>query len=280
LPLEVLAPRRLYRLIADQLRQLIDDGEFPVGSRLPTERDLAEKLGVSRPTVREALIALEVEGRLRIKVGSGIHVIEPHRASAAPVPDPIAGPFDVIGARAVIESAVAEAAARVAKPEDIARLDAALADAEAMRPSLEAWIALDREFHIGVAAVLGNAVLERCVGDLFDQRIHPYFQRLAQHMENPATWRAAHAEHKVVRDAIAAHDPPAARAAMAEHLDRSQERFARDFGEAPLGQAGRQSAGRAANRHVEGRGNARATPSTVATARPRRAVRGMRTKVE
>src|SRR5215475_9393917 len=76
LPLEVLAPRRLYRQIADQLRQLIDDGEYPVGSRLPTERELAEKLGVSRPTVREALVALEVEGRLRIKVGSGIYVIE------------------------------------------------------------------------------------------------------------------------------------------------------------------------------------------------------------
>ena len=65
LPLEAIEPRRLYRQIADQLRQLIDDGEYPVGSRLPTERELAEQLGVSRPTVREALIALEVEGRLR-----------------------------------------------------------------------------------------------------------------------------------------------------------------------------------------------------------------------
>jgi DNA-binding FadR family transcriptional regulator len=278
LPLEVLAPRRLYRQIADQLRQLIDDGEYPVGSRLPTERELAEKLGVSRPTVREALIALEVEGRLRIKVGSGIHVIEPRRA--APVPDPIAGPFEVIGARAVIESAVAEEVARVARPEDIARLDAALTEAETTRQSREVWIALDRGFHIGVAAALGNAVLERCIGDLFDQRIHPYFQRLAQHMENPATWRAAHAEHKVVRDAIAAHDPPAARAAMAEHLARSHERFARDFGEAPAGQADRQSAGRAAGRYAERRGDVRAATPMAATPRPRRPVRGMRTKVE
>jgi len=70
-PLEAVEARRLYRQIADQLRALIDSGEYAVGSRLPTERDLAEQLKVSRPTVREALIALEVEGRVRIRVGSG-----------------------------------------------------------------------------------------------------------------------------------------------------------------------------------------------------------------
>ena len=62
MPIEAIEPRRLYRQIADQLRQLIDNGEYPAGSRLPTERALADLLGVSRPTVREALIVLEVEG--------------------------------------------------------------------------------------------------------------------------------------------------------------------------------------------------------------------------
>src|SRR6185436_8232886 len=82
-PLEAVEARRLYRQVADQLRALIDSGEYAVGSRLPTERDLAEQLKVSRPTVREALIALEVEGRVRIRVGSGIYVTEP--ADAAPL---------------------------------------------------------------------------------------------------------------------------------------------------------------------------------------------------
>ena len=62
MPIQTLAPRRLYQQIADQLRALIQSGEFAVGSRLPPERDLAAQLGVSRPSVREALIALEVEG--------------------------------------------------------------------------------------------------------------------------------------------------------------------------------------------------------------------------
>jgi DNA-binding FadR family transcriptional regulator len=232
LPLEVLTPRRLYRQIADQLRQLIDEGEYPVGSRLPAERDLAKKLGVSRPTVREALIALEVEGRLRIKVGSGIYVIE-QQPGGVPILEPVAGPFELLNARAFVESAVAEEAARLAQREDVARLDAVLAEAEAAQPLWDAWIALDREFHIAVASTLGNAVLVRCVGELFDQRINPYFERLARHFETPTARHTAQAEHRVVRDAIAAHDARRARAAMREHLERSYERFARDFGDAP-----------------------------------------------
>src|ERR1700704_1923429 len=126
-PLEAVEARRLYRQVADQLRALIDSGEYAGGSRLPTERDLAEQLKVSRPTVREALIALEVEGRVRIRVGSGIYVAEPTAAaSLLSVSAVIEGPFELLRAREFIEGAIAEQAARVAKPEDIARIDASL----------------------------------------------------------------------------------------------------------------------------------------------------------
>jgi len=114
-PLEAVEARRLYRQIADQLRALIDSGEYAVGSRLPTERDLAEQLKVSRPTVREALIALEVEGRVRIRVGSGIYVAEPAAlASLISTSAVIEGPFELLRAREFIEGAIAEQAARVA----------------------------------------------------------------------------------------------------------------------------------------------------------------------
>jgi len=69
MPIQVVETRRLYRQIADQIAALIDGGEFKPGVRLPAERDLARQLGVSRPSVREALIALEVEGYVEVRVG-------------------------------------------------------------------------------------------------------------------------------------------------------------------------------------------------------------------
>jgi DNA-binding FadR family transcriptional regulator len=230
-PLEAVEARRLYRQVADQLRALIDSGEYAVGSRLPTERDIAEQLKVSRPTVREALIALEVEGRVRIRVGSGIYVNEP-AALASPLPATavIEGPFELLRAREFIEGAIAEQAARVATSEDIARIDASLlAMANTQHPG-DASMIHDRAFHVAVAGSLDNAVLVRVVGELFDQRLNPYFAKLAHYFENPESWRAAVSEHQAIRDAIAARDPEAARVSMREHLARSQERFAQSFG--------------------------------------------------
>lgn len=234
MPLAVIEPRRLYRQIADQLRQLIDGGEYPVGSRLPTERELAEKLGVSRPTVREALIALEVEGRLRIRVGSGIYVIDqPPTAVVAAANPPIEGSFEILRARAFVESAVAEEAARRVTPADVARLDRVLAQGKRRQRSRDQYFTFDRGFHTAIAETLGNAVLVRFVGELFDLRINPYFEQLARHTEDQSFRTLAHEEHVVIRNAIAAGDPAGARAAMREHLERSHQRFARDFGETP-----------------------------------------------
>jgi len=199
---------------------------------------------VSRPTVREALIALEVEGRVRIRVGSGIYVIEPI-ASAFPVPASaiIEGPFELLRAREFIEGAIAGEAARLATPEDIARIDAALAAmATANHPS-EALMVHDRAFHVAVAGCLGNAVLTRVVGELFDQRLNPYFAKLANYFENPESWRTAHAEHEEIRRAIAARDSDRAQVAMRDHLARSQGRFAQSFGTETAGSRVRSRSG-------------------------------------
>ena len=115
----------------------------------------------------------------------------------------------MLRARAFVESAVAEEAARRATPEDVARLDSVLAEVGGPALSIEHWVALDRSFHRAVVATLGNVVLLRTVGELFDQRINPYFAQLARHIENDSTWRAAHVEHVAIRDAIAAHHPAA-----------------------------------------------------------------------
>lgn len=232
MPLEAVEPRRLYRQVADQLRQLIDDGEFAVGTRLPTERELAEQLGISRPTVREALIALEVEGRVRIRVGSGIYVTGARPAAetpSAPARQPD-GPFEILRARAFVEGAIAEEAARLATAADLARIDAVFADMGDGNLPPDVSIRHDRAFHLAVTATLSNAVLDRIVGELFDERINPYFAQLAGYFENAESWRAAFAEHRAIRDAIAAHDAAAAGTAMRRHLTQSQERFSQSFG--------------------------------------------------
>lgn len=231
MPIEAVEARRLYRQIADQLRGLIERGEYAVGSKLPTERDLAEQLKVSRPTVREALIALEVEGLVRIRVGSGIYVSEP-AAHALPshLASMIEGPFELLRAREFIEAAVAEEAARVATSADIGRIDASLEAMASVQHPGEASMIHDRAFHVAVAGCLDNAVLVRVVGELFDQRLNPYFAKLAHYFENPQSWSAALAEHRSIRDAIVARDPTAARAAMRKHLASSQGRFAQSFG--------------------------------------------------
>src|SRR6185369_14686589 len=104
MPLTVVENRRLYRQIADQIAALIESGEYGIGERLPPERDLAKQLGVSRPSVREALIALEVEGFVEVRVGSGVYVMgskSPAHADALPADS---GPFELIRARWLIEA--------------------------------------------------------------------------------------------------------------------------------------------------------------------------------
>ena len=234
MPIEIVQQRRLYRQVAEQLRGLIETAEYKPGSRLPTERELAAQLGVSRPTVREALIALEVEGFVRIKVGSGIYVepVAAHGKSAAMrLKHEIPGPFDILSARALIEGAVAEAAAGMVRAADIRRLNHALDDMRATsHPGMDS-IARDRAFHMAVAQITGNETMCRVVGDLFDQRINPYFAQLASYFENAQSWESTIVEHAAIRDAIAQRDAAGARLAMRRHLESSQARFAISFGE-------------------------------------------------
>ncbi|KAB0681398.1 FadR/GntR family transcriptional regulator [Aureimonas leprariae] len=246
MPLTAIEPRRLYRQVADQLRGLIERGEYSSGDRLPPERELSERLGISRPTVREALIALEVEGWVRIRVGSGIYVTA-REPAATGVRIEADGPFEILGARELIESAVAAQAATLAGPHEVATLDEVLAEAErGGHPSPET-IALDRLFHVGVAGIVGNPVVTRLVGELFDKRMSPYFERLSGYFENGASWRLAHDEHRLVRDAIANGNAAAASAAMRAHLEKSQLRFQTGFGDA---EPGRTAAAMAAAREA------------------------------
>src|SRR3569832_72918 len=127
MPIQAVSSQRLYRQIADQLAELIRSGEFQPGARLPSERDLTQQLTVSRASVREALIALEIDGLVVVRVGLGVFAnavpaATPQRATpAAP------GPFEVLSARYLIEGETAALAARLGTAEQHARIRETLA---------------------------------------------------------------------------------------------------------------------------------------------------------
>jgi GntR family transcriptional regulator, transcriptional repressor for pyruvate dehydrogenase complex len=223
MPLQAIAPRRLYRQIADQLRTLIERGEFPVGSRLPPERDLAVQLGVSRPSVREALIALEVEGRVEVRMGSGIYVRQAEPGNARRIL--AEAPLETIRARSLIESELAAHAARTMKKSQIAGLREAITVMEGEAASGQTATRGDRLFHVRIAEASDNSVLLRIVTELYDERHNPLFEQLGSHFETARTWATAIAEHRAVVDAITARSPQAAREAMVHHLANSHDRF-------------------------------------------------------
>ena len=225
MPLQLVEPQRLYRQIADQLRALIGKGEFAVGTRLPAERDLARQLGVSRPSVREALIALEVEGWVEVRIGSGVYVQNRSRRAAAPVAATEWGPLELIRARRAVEGETAALAAQSARRKDIEALDGAIARMRELADRNVMPLDADRAFHLAIAASAGNAVLTETVQTFWDSRRGPIFTRLRGYFETVPSWRAAIAEHEAIRDAIAAHDANAAREAMHRHMDKSHQRF-------------------------------------------------------
>lgn len=226
--LKVVETQRLYRQIADQLRAAIQAGEWQVGARIPAERDLARQLGVSRPSVREALIALEVEGFVEVRTGSGVYVLQvpPRAAAGTAAPHPSEwGPLELIRARRVLEGEIAAIAATTARRKDITAmsqaLDAMVEDAGKGILPLQG----DRDFHSAIVQACGNSVLIDTVQRFWDARRGPMFERMIDHFETPQSWHAAIDEHRKILAAIRQHDAAQARAAMHEHMDRSHTRF-------------------------------------------------------
>src|SRR5215831_8752577 len=125
MPFQVVESQRLYQQVAEQLGGLIDRGEFREGDRLPPERELSKKLGVSRPVVREAMIALEIAGLVEVRGGAGTFVKRARGDTGsllAAVADPGPGPFDLIAARRLLEGEIAFSAALKITNADIRSL--------------------------------------------------------------------------------------------------------------------------------------------------------------
>jgi DNA-binding FadR family transcriptional regulator len=238
-PIQTLEPQRLYRQIAEQLRVLIGKGEFAVGARIPAERDLAKQLGVSRPSVREALIALEVEGWVEIRTGSGVYVLDRSHRTAPPVTPATSatsatsangagaewGPLEIIRARRLVEGETAATAAQHGKRKDVDAMRRAIRMMREHAARNEVPHEGDRAFHLAVVNACDNVVLTETVQGFWESRQGPIFARMIDYFETMDSWQAAIGEHEAILDAIAARDPAAARDAMHQHMDKFHQRF-------------------------------------------------------
>lgn len=209
---------RLYQTVAQAIVDAIRTGEFPPGSRLPGERDLAERFDVSRVTIREAEIALEARGYITIKTGSGVYVRRDAGRGDEALPDVSA--FELTTARLVIE---AEAAALAA----VNLTDAALAELEGIVDAMAQAAAgsteaeeLDRRFHLTIAQASGNPVIEHVVAQMWRMRGElPRVQEVYASVCGTSP-EARTDEHRAIFAALHRRDARAARDAMREHFHR------------------------------------------------------------
>ena len=171
-------------------------------------------------------IALEVQGYVEVRVGSGVYVRA--KSAAAPANDALpedSGPFELIRARSLIEAECAALAARNATRAQVKSIEGALADMAREREKGVMPLSADRTFHLRIAEASGNSALALVVKTLWDQRTGPLFLRLEHHFDTPALWSHAIGEHREIVAAIARGDAAAARAAMRRHMNHAARRF-------------------------------------------------------
>ena len=211
--------RRLYQGVQKKLQELIRSGEYPAGGRLPPERELAERFGVSRPTIREAIIALEALGRVKVKTGSGVYVLD--AASGNNGADPGVSPFELTEGRALVEGEAAALAATMITDEQLEDLEKALNDMadESVDGKLVSELA-DQTFHHIISAATHNKMLSAIIDNLWHIRDHSPHIHKAYQAICETDGQARVKEHQEIFDALKSRDAVAARRAMHAHFSR------------------------------------------------------------
>jgi GntR family uxuAB operon transcriptional repressor len=215
---------RLYRVVSQRIQELIRAEGIVAGERLPSERELASKLNVSRASLREALIALELGGIVEVRGGSGVYVSE--QAPQSDVPEVGPGPFEVLAARRTIEAEVAAIAAKNATDSAIDAILLAVMEMEKHHDDRRSNEQADRNFHLAIARATGNSALVGVIEYLWNQR-GSLWHKLKEHFGTEELRKQTVNDHRAVLEAIAAHDQTGARNAMRAHLDRVTRTFSR-----------------------------------------------------
>lgn len=224
---------RLYKKIAQQLQERILNGDYPQGSVLPPERELAKQLGVSRSSVREAVIALEVEGWVEVKIGSGIYIrsrpyptahssaIKPIDPELAPYlsPSEEIPPFSLLSARRYLEPEIAALAAENHTPEMLSAIQQAYMMNVQDNFAGSTTHAGDRLFHIRIAEASGNDAYAEIMRHLLGHSYGEMFSALQRYYTPEDMPLRSQVEHLTILAALQQRKAEAAREAMQAHLD-------------------------------------------------------------
>ncbi len=223
--LKTIKIKRITEEIITQIRDYIAQGELQAGDRLPSEREMAQQLGVSRPTVREALQVLEHTGFVEILQGSGTYIKDIGKAAlTAPLQILLDGSDkryqEVYEFRTAIECWAVGLAAERIEPDALARLESIIDRMKARRADKKSVDELDTEFHLAIARSCNNGIYYHVVKTL----LHLITQ--ATHISHKELFSAERdqidlmADHEALYKAIAARNAAKARELMAFHLNR------------------------------------------------------------
>lgn len=221
--IEAVKVRRLYLDVANQIERLIKSGEIKPGERLPSERNLATSFHVSRPTIREAMIALEIAGLVEIRTGSGIYALAPNASSDNGLADEGPGPFEVLETRLLVEAETASLAATRITDEQIAELATALKDME--REDSEGTVTeqADQKFHCIIAEGSHNSALASIVNWLWELRNKSKISTLFHQRVREKGVHPSLEDHRRIFKALQSRDPLRAREAMRAHIANALE---------------------------------------------------------
>ena len=219
--LQTIKTKRLYIQVAEQISKLVRDGNIKTGDKLPAERELAEKLGVSRPTIREAMIALELQGIVEIRTGSGIYILE--QKPELTLRDEGVGPFEILDTRYIIEAeACALAAARITD-EQIQQLKLAVEDMQIEETRPNASEQADMKFHQIIAEACQNSAISAIVSWLWELRNQSHLSQVFMAKVRKEGIHPSINEHLKIIEALEKRNPEKARNAMKQHIEKATE---------------------------------------------------------
>lgn len=224
---ETIKTDRLYVKVADRITTMLAAGEITAGDRLPSERDLASLLGVSRPTIREAMIALELSGVIEIRTGSGIYISK--KKLPPTISDKGIGPFEILEAREMVEVEACGLAATRITDKQIAELRLVLEEMKEEQKSDNASEQADWKFHCIIAEASQNTALYAIINWLWQLRNQSalstsFLERIREEGVHPAI-----DDHRKIVDALEQRDPVKAKRAMKNHIKKATKAAATHF---------------------------------------------------